>query len=73
MTPKQTRNVLALLGLWALTIVAAAILHWRVLRYFSIAILLGAIGYLTLSIIYSLLDKKPADPATAPENKEETK
>lgn len=70
MTPKQTKNVLALLGLWALTILAAAILHWRVLRYFSIAILLIAIGYLTISIIYSLLENKPADNVTAPEKEE---
>lgn len=69
MSTKVTRALLILLSLWMLSILATAFFHWKILRYFSGLILLGAIVYLTISIIYSFVPNKSSKEESTTEPK----
>jgi hypothetical protein len=54
-SPKKNHVIGLLFGGWLLCIVLAAILHWRVLSYFAVVLLIAAILFFMLSIVYAMM------------------
>lgn len=65
----KTKTLIALLSLWALTILGAIITHWRIFRYLAVAILFFTILGLSISILYSLLGQASSKSKSNPESK----
>lgn len=69
--PHRDRVLGLLLGGWVLSIILTIVVHWRVLRYFSILFLIVAIVFFMLSILYTLMGAaeekpKPVQPLRKP-------
>lgn len=56
LTPPARNKVLCILLCgWLLTVLLAIVVHWRVLRYFALLFLVGAILFFLLSLLYSFV------------------
>lgn len=54
--PHRDRVISFLLAGWVLCIVLIIVTHWTVLRYFAVLLLVGALVFFMVSILYALID-----------------